>query len=258
LEAYPVVLERRATSSVLHDGIERLLAESVAEGNVPAGDPSRPATVLDLGGGTGGLAVRLATAGHQVTVVDPSPDALAALGRRAAEAGVGDRLLGLQGDAEGLGNLLDGTAFDLVLCHGVLEVVDDPSVALRAIRRVLRDTGRLSLLVAGRHAAVLSRASAGHLRQALRLVTDPDGRWGQDDPLLRRFDLDGIHDLLERCGFAVLEAEGVRIFTDLVPRGPLDSDPAAAEVLAQLEGLASGSDTFLGIAAQLHVHAAPA
>ena len=44
--------------------------------------------VLDLGGGTGGDAVRLATLGHQVTVADPSPDALASLARRAAEAGV--------------------------------------------------------------------------------------------------------------------------------------------------------------------------
>ena len=37
----------------------------------------RPLRVLDLGGGTGGTAVPLAAAGHDVTVVDPSPDALA-------------------------------------------------------------------------------------------------------------------------------------------------------------------------------------
>ncbi|MEV1147933.1 methyltransferase domain-containing protein, partial [Micromonospora sp. NPDC049799] len=46
-----------------------------------------PLTVLDVGGGTGGFAVPLAHAGHRVTVVDASPDALAALTRRAAEAG---------------------------------------------------------------------------------------------------------------------------------------------------------------------------
>ncbi|PWU61944.1 SAM-dependent methyltransferase, partial [Micromonospora globispora] len=42
-------------------------------------------TVLDIGGGTGGFAVPLAEAGHWVTVVDASPDALAALTRRAAD-----------------------------------------------------------------------------------------------------------------------------------------------------------------------------
>ena len=52
----------------------------------------RPLRVLDLGGGTGELAVPLAELGPDlvadVTVVDPSPDALAALGRRAAESAV--------------------------------------------------------------------------------------------------------------------------------------------------------------------------
>ena len=241
------------TSSVLADGIDWLLGQSVGR---PEGE-GRPAQVLDLGGGTGGLAVRLAVAGHDVTVVDPSPDALAALGRRAAEAGVGDRLRGIQGDAESLPDLVPGASIDLVLCHGVLEVVDDPQVALESIRGVLRDTGRLSLLVAGRHAAVLSRASAGHLRQALRLATDPDGRWGADDPLLRRFGLEDVCDLLERCGFTVIEAEGVRVFTDLVPHGTVDADPGAMAALARLESHASDCEAFLDIAAQLHVHAAP-
>jgi hypothetical protein len=138
----------------------------------------------------------------------------------------------------------------------VLEVVDDPQVALAAIRRVLRPTGRLSLLVAQRHAAVLHRASTGHLRQALRLATDPEGRWGADDPLLRRFDTAGVRDLLAAAGFRVVAVEGVRVLTDLVPRGSVDDDPAAAEVLAALEAHASSTGAFLDIAAHLHVHAA--
>ena len=48
----------------------------------------RACDVLDIGGGTGGFAVRVAELGHRVTVVDPSPDALAALDRRAREGGV--------------------------------------------------------------------------------------------------------------------------------------------------------------------------
>ena len=48
----------------------------------------RPLVVLDLGGGTGGLAVPLALAGHHVHVLDPSPDALASLQRRAGEQGL--------------------------------------------------------------------------------------------------------------------------------------------------------------------------
>src|SRR3954447_23522282 len=54
----------------------------------PALDGS-PAEVLDIGGGTGGFAVRVAGLGHRVAVVDPSPDALAALARRARGGGGG-------------------------------------------------------------------------------------------------------------------------------------------------------------------------
>ncbi|HEX8627928.1 MAG TPA: methyltransferase domain-containing protein, partial [Catenuloplanes sp.] len=77
----------------------------------------RSLTVLDVGGGTGGFAVPLAEAGHRVTVVDASPDALAALDRRAAEAGVGDRVRAVQGDGDALAGLVEAGSADLVLCH---------------------------------------------------------------------------------------------------------------------------------------------
>ncbi|HEY7717281.1 MAG TPA: methyltransferase, partial [Pedococcus sp.] len=137
----------------------------------------RPLRVLDLGGGTGGLAVPLAEQGHHVTVVDPSPDALAILARRADESGVADRVTAVQGD---LGTLADGSladrvppgSADLVLCHGVLEIVDDVPAALASIAALLRPGGVLSLLVGQRHAAVVTRAMAGHFAQALAILDD--------------------------------------------------------------------------------------
>ena len=155
------------------------------------------ARVVDIGGGTGGFAVRLAEQGHAVTVVDPSPDALAALDRRADEAGVADLVTGVLGDIADLADL-EETASDLadvVLCHGVLEVVPDPAAALRTIADVLRPGGLLSLLVAQRHAAVVARAMAGHFQQALALLDEPhigqvigpvNGRGSRPCPALHR------------------------------------------------------------------------
>ncbi|TWH65687.1 methyltransferase family protein [Micromonospora olivasterospora] len=115
-------------------------------------------TVLDVGGGTGGFAVPLARAGHRVTVVDASPDALAALTRRAAEAGVADRVRALQGDGDALAGLVGPASADLVLCHSVLEVVDDPRRwwrpwpprCARAARRAFWSPGRPPPCSAGR------------------------------------------------------------------------------------------------------------
>ncbi|RQW85595.1 SAM-dependent methyltransferase, partial [Micromonospora globispora] len=127
-------------------------------------------TVLDIGGGTGGFAVPLAEAGHWVTVVDASPDALAALTRRAAEAGVADRVRAVQGDGDALAGLVEPASVDLVLCHSVLEVVDEPASVMSALVGALRRGGAASILVAGRAAAVLSRAMHGHLDVAPALA----------------------------------------------------------------------------------------
>ena len=75
-------------TAVVWSGLEPLLGRAVGE----------PRDVLDIGGGTGGLAVRVGALGHRVTVVDPSPDALAILDRRSGETGVSDLVVGVQGD----------------------------------------------------------------------------------------------------------------------------------------------------------------
>jgi SAM-dependent methyltransferase len=196
-------------------------------------DLGRRLRVLDLGGGSGGLAVPLAELGHEVTVVDPSPNALAALERRAADYGVADRVTGRQGDADSP-HVDGGDAFDLVCCHGVLEVVDDPAVALAGIAAALTPKGHLSLVVAGRLAAVLAKALAGEIGAAREALTSPDGRWGRADPLPRRFDVEGLVALLDTTGFTPVQVHGVRVFTDLVPPAALDS-AADREAVAALE-----------------------
>lgn len=219
----------------------------------------RPVQVLDLGGGTGGAAVPLAAAGHQVTVVDPSPDALAALARRAAEAGLGDQvsgIQGIQGDGDSLETVVAGRTFDLVCCHGTLEHVDDPATTLRAIRAALSPEGELSLLVAGRLAVVLAKAVAGEFGQAKAALTSPTGRWGEKDPYPRRFDLDALEELLVECGFEPTQSRGIGILRQLVPGSHIDSDADRA-ALAELDDLlVADSRAFLRtLGSGLHITA---
>lgn len=204
--------------------------------------------IIDVGGGTGGFAVPLAQAGHVVTVVDPSPDALAALLRRAADAGVRDRVRGLQGDADSLAYAELGEA-DLVLCHSVLEVVDDPGAVVAALSRLLRDGGSASVLVANRAAAVLSRAIAGQFRVARDLLTDAAARVAARDSLLRRFDAGSASGLLSEAGLTVEQVHGVRVVADLVPGVLADADPDA---LVSFELAASVLAPYRDVATQLH------
>jgi len=210
-----------------------------------------PRDVLDIGGGTGGFAVRVAELGHRVSVVDPSPDALASLSRRAREQGV--EVVGQQGDLSTLLDITGRDSADVVLCHGVLEVVDDPAAALATIREVLRPGGMLSLLVAQRHAAVVARAMAGHFQQALAMLEPAGPRDGAPARSGRRFTPDEATALLVGAGFEVASVHGVRVFADLVPGSLLDLEPGATASLVELERAVAERPEYLPLATQVHV-----
>ncbi len=208
--------------------------------------------VVDAGGGTGGFAVPLAEAGHRVTVVDPSPDALASLARRADEHGLAG-LSAVQGDLADLPRLLGPASVDLVLCHSVLEVVDDPAAALADLAGVLRPGGRLSLLVPGRNAAVLARALAGRPDEAAHVLTDPAGRWGPGDGSSRRWTTESLTALVQQAGLQVEQVHGVRVVADLVPAAIVEAEPGAAAALLALERALSDLAPFRDLATQLHL-----
>jgi S-adenosylmethionine-dependent methyltransferase len=199
----------------------------------------RPLHVVDLGGGTGGFAAPLAEAGHHVMVVDPSPDALASAARRASDAGVSERLTAVQGDADGLADLVEPGSVDLVLCHAVLEVVDDPAQVALALKTALRPGGAASVVVANRAAAVLARAMSGRVAEALSLYAADR----------KRFDASSATRLLSAAGLAVEQVHGVRVIADLVPGAAADADP---EALLEFELAAAARPPYRDIATQLH------
>ena len=247
-----MVVTRRSRAASRNAAVWAALLDALADAAGPAGAATAPLDILDAGGGTGGFAVPLAELGHRVTVVDPSPDSLAALERRAAEAAI-TTIRGVQGDAAGLDDVAAPDSYDVVLSHHVLEVVDDPVDAIAAMVRALRPGGLLSVLVSNRHGAVLSRAVAGRLDEAIALLEDADGSAGQHDPLARRFDRAGLLALVQTAGLEMVVLHGSRVFSDLLPGALLDADPGAAQALQRLEELALASDALSDVAAALHV-----
>ena len=202
--------------------------------------------VLDIGGGSGAFAVRVAETGQAVTLVDPSPDAVAAAERRADEQGVGALLTASVGDLDSLAEVAAGP-FDLVLCHDVLGVAANPEAALAQVTGVLAAGGHLSLVVGQLQAAILSRALAGRVDQALELAQ------GRTRAVPRRFEYGEILELVENAGLTVDLVHGVRVFADAVPSSVIDSDPQAYAQLVELERTVAFRPEFAGWAAQLHV-----
>jgi SAM-dependent methyltransferase len=247
-----------AGAGVLWDTLREVVSARAAQAGRASLD------VVDVGGGTGGFAVPLASLGHRVTVIDPSPDSLAAAQRRAAEAGV--PLRAVQGDVSDLTVVAAAgpageAGADVVLCHSVLEYVESPQAAMTAIAAILRPGGVVSVLAAGAVAAVIHRALAGRFDEARKLIAampagpgpaSPDGDGGLD-AMPRRFTLESVTGLIEKAGLRPGPGHGVRVFTDLVPSMLTDTDPGAAGALLALEEAASAHPAFRGLATQLHV-----
>ncbi len=228
-----------ARSALVWDVLREVVAARAAQSGQAVLD------IVDVGGGTGGFAVPFAALGHRVTVVDPSPDALAAAQRRAAEVPVA--LTAVQGEADGLDGLVGAAAADLVICHSVLEYVDSPAAAMAAIARVLRPGATVSVLAANVVAAVLHRALAGRYAEARHLLEGGDS--GPAAP--RRFTLAGLTALIEGAGLRAGDAHGIRVFSGLISGA--GADPVTADELRALEEAAATYPALRDIAARLHV-----
>ncbi|HUS61390.1 MAG TPA: methyltransferase, partial [Acidimicrobiales bacterium] len=128
-------------------------------------------------------------------------------------------------------------SFDLVICHGVLEHVDDPGQALAATAAALRPGGHVSVVVAGRLGAVVARALAGDFAEARSLFESDASSWDLRASGPRRFVVDEVAALLTAQGFTPMQTNALRVFADLVPSALVDVEPGARDRLFALERL---------------------
>jgi len=178
-----------------------------------------PLCALDVGGGTGATAVRLAQLGIHVTLLDSSPAMLDIAQRAAREAAVTEKIVLKHGDAAHLENLFHVGSFDVILCHNILEYIDDPGAVLRGAARTLRDSSAiLSLLVRNRAGEVLKAAiQAGDLAGAENNLT---AEWGQESLYggrARLFTSDSLQTMLKAASLAAIAERGVRVIADYLP-----------------------------------------
>jgi S-adenosylmethionine-dependent methyltransferase len=180
----------------------------------------RSVRALDLGCGTGTLAVRLARLGIHVTLLDASLPMLDFAKRSAEQAGVTEKIALRQGDAAQVANLFEAGSFDLIICHNVLEYIDDPAALLRGAARALRDSSAtLSVLVRNQAGEVLKAAIRdGNLAEA---EDNLSAEWGNETlygGMVRLFGAESLQAMLADASLAVTAKRGVRVTSDYLPQ----------------------------------------
>jgi SAM-dependent methyltransferase len=163
----------RAPSHAASDPVEAAAWRAALETALP--EP--PASVLDVGAGTGAMSLLAAELGHQVTALDLAPAMLDRARDKAGAAGLD--LAFVVGSAE----VPPEGPFDAVMERHVLWTTPDPTAVLRAWRDVTRPGGRLVLFegVWGRTVAVQRLRDLG--AEALRrLYAIPHDHHAHYDP----------------------------------------------------------------------------
>jgi S-adenosylmethionine-dependent methyltransferase len=226
------------------------LAFANLQDSLPQGAQSLLA--LDIGGGTGAIAVRLARDGLQVTFLDSSLPMLDLAKNAAREAGVTDRITPIHGDAAELVNLFPASSFDVILCHNILEYVDDPGDVLRSAARALRDPSSImSVLVRNQAGEVLKAAiQEGNLAAAEHNLT---AEWGNESLYggrVRLFAAESLQAMMKAASLTVTAEWGVRVMSDYLP--PVVSRKDQYERIFQLERKMGKRPEFVPVARYMH------
>jgi SAM-dependent methyltransferase len=212
---------------------------------------------LDVGCGTGATAVRLAQLGVHVTLLDASLAMLDLAERAAREAGVTQAIALKHGDATQLASLFEGKAFDVVVCHNILEYMDDPGAMLGSAVRMLRNPGSaISVLVRSQAGEVLKAAiQNGDLAATDHNLT---AEWGNESLYggkVRLFTAASLQAMLERSSLAVASTRGVRVISDYLPQTISRSDEY--ERIFRLERKLGCRPDFAAVARYTHCLAHP-
>jgi len=207
---------------------------------------------LDLGGGTGATAIRLAQLGIHVTLLDSSPAMLDIAKRAAREAGVTDKVVLQHGGATEWASLPQTQSFDVILCHNILEYCNDPGGVLCAAARALRDSSAiLSVLVRNRAGEVFKAAiQSGDLAAAKNGLT---AEWGQEalyGGRARLFTPDRLRSMLTEASLATIAVRGVRVLADYLP--PRVSRTADYQRIFELERNLGSQPEYAAVSRYTH------
>ncbi|MCP2192523.1 class I SAM-dependent methyltransferase [Williamsia deligens] len=219
--------------------------------------PQPPARVLDVGGGAGHQSFPLASAGFDVTIVEPSSAMLdrARERLRMMSDDARTRVTLIQAAGEDAVDAVGDNRFDGVLCHGVLGYLDDPEPVIATLCRCAQPGGLVSIMTSNAHATAVRPAMERRWVDALAAFDERV----QDNPLGVQTRSDTPEELtttLSAHGVATEALYGTWLFVDWLEfaGAALDiSDPAEVDAIARVEAEASRRDPYRQMSRAFHL-----
>lgn len=199
--------------------------------------------ILDIGGGMGQMGLHLARFGHQLTINDISGAMLALAKDEARKQDLFNHIEWIHGPFQNL----EPKAYDVVICHAVLEWLVEPEALLEKISTFCGAKTIISLMFYNADALILHNLIRGNFNKIKK--QNFSGMKGGLTPL-HPIQPAWVEAQLAALGFRLIHKSGVRVFSDYVgiKRGGNEDD---VEVL-NMELLYSTQQPFIDIARYVH------
>ncbi|MBQ4068773.1 MAG: class I SAM-dependent methyltransferase [Lachnospiraceae bacterium] len=193
--------------------------------------------VLDFGSGHGVTANHFAK-NNQVVAVEPSEEML-------LTTDMENDYIQIKGGVDEL-RRLESESFDVILCHNVLEYVDDKAEVLREFDRILKGNGIISVVKHNRAGRVMQMvvllndfAEAKHLLNGGNSMAKQFGeiKYYEDEYLTEQL-----------SGYEVVKNYGIRTFWDLQQNQEIHKDSEWQDKMIEMEAMVSEMDEYRAIA----------
>ena len=193
--------------------------------------------ILDFGSGEGITADHFAKA-NKVTAIEPWDEML-------KDAWKDNEYTQIVGSVEALSEIEDDT-FDVIICHNVLEYIDDKAEVLRELSRVLKPTGYISIVKHNRYGRVMQMAVLLDDFEKANALLDGEDSTASKFGKIRYYD---DEDILKWCPeLSIEKTYGIRTFWDMQQNQEKHSDESWQDEMEKLEMRVSEIEEFRSIA----------
>lgn len=233
--------------SAIYDSPKGAIRLAVLQRDLIAHLSQAPLRILDIGGGAGQMALWCASLGHEIHLIDNAAPLLESAKTAAEQADLSHRIHCIHADIFNLNAELTQNAFDVVLCHAVLEWIENGEKLIQIALSNLKANGLFSFMFYNRSALEFTHHVYGNfdyinngLRAKRRAKLTPD--YPRTLEWVRA----------EMANYPVLEQQmsGVRCFYDYMK--PKDRAANSLEAIIAHELSLSRRQEFLAVARYLH------
>ncbi len=179
----------------------------------PFGASDKRWRVLDAGGGQGQFSLQLAQAGHEVVICDISAEMLKLAEEKVVELGLQNKVSLVHAAIQELPEKLGDCQFDLVICHAVMEWLQEPQSLLPCLLRYLKPQGYISLTFYNLNSLIYKNLLRTNFKKILK--QDDAGQRGSLTPI-NPMDPEQVLAWVGQLPVTLLAHSGIRVFHDYI------------------------------------------